>query len=109
MISFIIFRFVIRRHVCPNVPSPPVIQESNRGLSAKYPYLTAWLGLIVLNLIPNFFLDWLTALIPGIIVSFVIGLILQLTVGYFLFKFVVQRYVLRYVKFDDTSAPPQQG
>jgi hypothetical protein len=58
-------------------------------LNARYPYLTAWIGILALN--------GLAALVIVYVPSAVLQLLLMAFVGFFIFKFVVNRNLLPYV------------
>ncbi len=58
-------------------------------LNAKYPYLTAWVGQIALNV--------LVAFVLGFIPSELLQFLLQVVIGFLIFKFVVERNILPYV------------
>ena len=72
-------------------------------LKAKYPYLTAWVGFIALNalaglilgLVLDLFLESVSASSIG---SSLTKLVAQMIVGFFVFKFVIQRNILPYVQ-----------
>lgn len=70
--------------------------NESMNLNAKYPYLTAWTGVIALNAliaVPLFFVY------PDII-----RLIIQFIIGFFIFKFVIKRNLLPYMAKDDTKS-----
>lgn len=58
-------------------------------LNARYPYLTAWIGILALN--------GIAALVIVFVPSAVLQLLLQAFVGFFIFKFIVTRNLLPYV------------
>lgn len=61
----------------------------NMHLNTKYPYLTAWVGLIALNA--------LVALGLSFIPFILLRLLAQIFIGFFIFKFVVERNILPYL------------
>ncbi len=71
------------------------------NLNARYPYLIAWIGILALN--------GIAALVIVYVPSAVLQLLLQAVVGFFIFKFIVNRNLLPYViqKSDvkDESSP----
>jgi hypothetical protein len=64
--------------------------NENMNLSSRFPYLTAWTGIIAINS--------LSGIILYIIMPYeLIRLFIQVIVGFFIFKFVVQRNILPYI------------
>jgi hypothetical protein len=64
--------------------------NNNMNLNTKYPYLTAWIGIIALNA--------LAGTILLIVPSVPIRLLLQVVVGFFIFRFVVEHNILPYIQ-----------
>jgi hypothetical protein len=65
-------------------PNPPMVDN----LSRKYPYLTAYVGFVALFLL----LSLVSNFIP------IVGLILQVVGGFYIFKFVIEKNVLPHVE-----------
>ena len=100
VIIFVLFRFMIKRHVLPNVPAEIETSFTNSaGLGAKYPYLTAWLGFAIINTVVGFIQGGLVGLLLGDLASVLAEFVLDLVVGFFVFRFVVRHHVLKYVEF----------
>ncbi len=94
VVSFFLFRAMIKRHILSTVQlEAGEIRQHNTGISARYPYLTAWVGFIALGVIFGLIVDYLTALISDGTI-FLIEYLLDLIVGFFIFKFVLRRHVL---------------
>ena len=103
VVSFFLFRAMIERHILPSVQlEAGEIRQHDTGISARYPYLTAWVGFITISVILGLMADYLTALMLTTLMNdgaiFLIGYLLDLIVGFFIFKFVVRRHVLPVVQ-----------
>lgn len=76
----------LQTYLAKNIP--PMISENEDTLSAKYPYLTGYVGFLALSTLVGFILgflpEWLRFVLSAII-------------GFYVFKFVVQKNILPYI------------
>ena len=90
-IGFLVFKALIKEHILEN--SHEIHLATAKGLSAKYPFLTAWLGFLGLSLIPTYAISFFASLIRNDVGSFIVELTLGTVVNFFVFKFVVSRHI----------------
>ena len=66
-------------------------------MSEKYPFLTAYVGLIALGAVLNLIVTFIVAIVVGPSSVQIVTLIVTVVVSFYIFKFVVRRNVLPYV------------
>ena len=69
----------------------------------EYPYLTAYVGFIALTSVAYLFLGFICALILPLDIANIAELILSLVVGFYIFRFVVNRHILVVVQAEEPS------
>ena len=66
-------------------------------MSAKYPYLTAFVGFAALGGVLNLVLTFIIAFLVGPAYSQIVTLIVTVVASFFIFRYVIRKNVLPYV------------
>ena len=77
-------------------------------MSAKYPYLTAYVGFIALGAILNLILSFIVVIIVGPASAQIVNLIVTIVVSFFIFRYVIRKNVLPHVSQDGPKAEPDE-
>ena len=93
-IGFLVFRSMVIKHVLgrPGI-GDMMLNPKTEGLSSRYPFLTAWIGFILMSLVINGFIMNLSDMIPSPMLTFLISYTIWIMVDFFVFRFVVRRYI----------------
>ena len=73
-------------------------------MSEKYPYLTAYVGLIALGALLNLILTFIFAFIVNRDSAQIVNYIVTVVVSFFIFRFVIRKNVLPYVGQNGSKA-----
>ena len=73
-------------------------------MSEKYPYLTAYVGLIALGALLNLILTFIFAFIVNRASAQIVNYIVTVVVSFFIFRFVIRKNVLPYVSQNGSKA-----
>lgn len=76
-------------------------------MSEKYPYLTAYVGLIALGAVLNIILMFILPFILGPASTQIVNLIVTVVASFFIFRFVIRKNVMPYVGQNGSEADPQ--
>ena len=75
-------------------------------MSEKYPYLTAYVGLIALGAVLNIILMFILPFILGPASTQIVNLIVTVVASFFIFRFVIRKNVMPYVGQNGSEADP---
>lgn len=91
--GFIAFKLVIEHHVLSQFEELLIIDVANKSLAQRFPLQLAWFSFLIVNFITVMLIRWATYSLPYLLV-FLVPFILEIFVGYFIFAFAVNRYVV---------------
>ena len=99
VVGFYVFRKLVIMHVLGSASVEELrMNQRASNLSSRYPFLTAWIGFLAIGLIPNVLISYLTYMIPGQILSLLIGYTIYVVANFFVFRFVVNRNIVRVLR-----------
>ncbi len=91
--GYFVAKLMIEHHILSQFEGPPIIDEVSKTLSQRLPLLATWISFLALSILPTMAIQWIANLFPYPF-AFLINFILAIIVGYFIFAFAANKFVV---------------